>query len=328
MATLRYDEKDAAISHLENPRELSPDSDLKNELQTDFSPVEQKNIIRRIDRRLVITVGVMYCVSLMDRTNLANASIAGMRVELKMNPPTPAVPDGNPLAYSIVTLVFFTTYVFFQPPATVLTKKIGPRTFLSAICFLWGCTMIGMGFVKTWQQLAALRVVLGVFEAGFFPGCVYLLSTWYCRYEMGKRNALFYLIGMMASALGGILAFGLMQMDGLAGYMGWSWIVRCPHVVLISSHPIANRYQFIIEGILTVLVAIGGYIFLVPFPDDNPEKCWGFLNAREVAWIIERVNQDRGDAVAEPFSLVKFLKPSGDLKVTTTMSNLLSPTPH
>lgn len=256
-----------------------------------------------------------------------------MRAELKMNAPTPAVPDGNPLAYSIVTLVFFTTYVFFQPPATVLTKKIGPRMFLSAICFLWGCTMIGMGrlspslsefknyadfhaslsgFVKQWQQLAALRVVLGIFEAGFFPGCVYLLSTWYCRYEMGKRNAFFYLIGMMASALGGILAYGLMQMNGLAGYMGWSWIVCLPVCVLRC---LANGKQFIIEGILTVLVAIGGYIFLVPFPDDNPHKSWGFLNEREVAWVIARVDADRGDAKTEPFSLVKFLKPATDLKV-------------
>lgn len=87
--------------------------------------------------------------------------------------------------------------------------------------------MIAMGFVKTWQQLAALRVILGIFEAGFFPGCVYLLSTWYCRYEMGRRNAFFYLIGMLASAFSGILAFGLMQMDGLGGYQGWSWIVSC-----------------------------------------------------------------------------------------------------
>jgi hypothetical protein len=111
-----------------------------------------------------------------DRTNLANASIAGMRTELKMNAPTPAVPDGNPIAYSIVTLVFFTTYVFFQPPATVLTKKIGPRVFLSAICGLWGCVMLSMGFVKKWQQLAALRVILGIFEAGFFP-----VSTFDCK---------------------------------------------------------------------------------------------------------------------------------------------------
>jgi hypothetical protein len=164
-------EKAGAIDHqhVEQHREHSPNSDLKavssddNELQTEFSPAEQKRILRRIDKRLVITIGFMYCVSLMDRTNLSNAAIAGMRTELEMVP-TAANPNPNPMAYSIVTLVFFTTYVFFQPPATVLTKKIGPRNFLAAICFLWGVTMIGMGFVTSWQQLAALRVVLGVFE--------------------------------------------------------------------------------------------------------------------------------------------------------------------
>lgn len=77
------------------------------------------------------------------------------------------------------------------------------------------------------------------------------------------------------------------------------------------------------EGILTVCVAIGGYIFLVPFPDDSPEKCWGFLNKREVAWVMARVDADRGDAKTEPFSLVKFLKPAGDFKVRTIRELLL-----
>jgi hypothetical protein len=54
---------------------------------------------------------------------------------------------------------------------------------------------------------------------------------------------------------------------------------------------------------------------LVPFPDDHPEKCWNFLNEREVAWVLARVQQDRGDAIAEPFNLLKFLKPALDLKI-------------
>jgi MFS family permease len=81
----------------------------------------------------------------------------------------------------LASLVFFTTYVAFQPPATVAIRKVGPRPFLAAITLLWGALMIGMGFVKNFDQLAALRVVLGILEAGFFPGCVYLLSTWYTR---------------------------------------------------------------------------------------------------------------------------------------------------
>jgi MFS family permease len=72
--------------------------------------------------------------------------------------------------------------------------------------------------------MAGLRIILGALEAGLYPGSVYLLSTWYPRYELQKRNATFYLIGSMASGFGGILAYGLMQMDGLAGRAGWRWI--------------------------------------------------------------------------------------------------------
>lgn len=81
-----------------------------------------------------------------------------------------------------------------------------------------------MGFVQTFEALAALRVVLGIFEAGFFPSCVYLLSTWYTRYEVGKRYSVFYVLGCVASAFSGILAFGLMQLGGRGGLSGWRWI--------------------------------------------------------------------------------------------------------
>jgi hypothetical protein len=110
-------------------------------------------------------------------------------------------------AYTIVSLVFFFTYAVGQPPATVMIRKMGPRVFLSCIVFAWGAVMIvsppfrvasrltaqGFGFVHSWQAMAGLRVVLGLFEAGFYPGCVYLLSTWckssftiYCLYSKGK----------------------------------------------------------------------------------------------------------------------------------------------
>ena len=70
---------------------------------------------------------------------------------------------------SIITLVFFITYIVFQPPATVLTRKIGPRIFLAGLCIAWGAVMIGMGFTKSWAAMATCRVILGLLEAGFFP---------------------------------------------------------------------------------------------------------------------------------------------------------------
>ena len=72
--------------------------------------------------------------------------------------------------YSIITCVFFITYVLLQPPATVVLRKVGPRVFLPTITVLWGITMICFGFAKNWTQMIPLRLVLGIFEAGFFPG--------------------------------------------------------------------------------------------------------------------------------------------------------------
>ncbi|KAK8228866.1 general substrate transporter [Phyllosticta capitalensis] len=251
-----------------------------------YSPQEQRKLIHRIDRRLVVTVGVMYCISLMDRTNLSAANIAGMSVELDMV---------KGYRYSLVTLVFFITYVVFQPLSTGLVRKIGPRLHLAAITVFWGATMIGMGFAPTWNALAGLRALLGIFEAGFFPSAVYLLSTWYVRYDMGKRYSVFYIIGCVASACAGILAYGLMQMDGLANLSGWKWI-------------------FIIEGVLTCVVGFVGYFALVGFPDSK-HKSWRFLTERETAFIIARVNADRGDAKTEPFTARKFFGAGLDLKI-------------
>jgi len=125
-----------------------------------FTPEEQKKIIRKVDLRLIPTLGCMYCVSLMDRTNLGVAMVAGMGVDLKLT--------GE--RYSLVVLLFFITYVALQPPATVVLRKLGPRTFLPAIVVIWGSVMIGFGFVKEWHTLLPLRLLLGIFEAGFFPG--------------------------------------------------------------------------------------------------------------------------------------------------------------
>lgn len=157
-----------------------------------FSPDEQKRIMRRIDRRLVVTVGAMYCVSLMDRTNMSAANIAGMSVELNLDVNYRYVSflysmhvhrriQADFDAQNIANLVFFIPYIIFQPPSTILVRAIGPRIHLAAITLFWGAVMIGMGFVKNFGELAGARVLLGLLEAGFFPSCVYLLSTWYTR---------------------------------------------------------------------------------------------------------------------------------------------------
>ncbi|KAL8650954.1 MAG: hypothetical protein Q9210_003517 [Variospora velana] len=122
-----------------------------------YTDAEIKRIVRRIDIRLIPLCGLMYCVSLLDRTNLSNAAIAGMTAELNLR-------TKNPDRYSVITLVFFITYVIAQPPTTILTRFFGPRIWLATITLAWGVTMIGFGFVKDWTALVGLRLLLGVLE--------------------------------------------------------------------------------------------------------------------------------------------------------------------
>ncbi|KAL1955920.1 hypothetical protein VTO42DRAFT_7993 [Malbranchea cinnamomea] len=282
------DEEKAAVTEAQvEHREAVESRDDEDPRIAAFTPEERKRIIRRIDIRLVITLGVLYCVSLMDRGNLSAAVIAGMSVELDMN----AANSG----YSIVSLVFFISYTIFQPPATIVIRRIGPHRFLSAIVLAWGAVMIGFGFVPNWQTMAILRVLLGALEAGFYPGSVYLLSTWFPRYQLQKRNAAFFLIGNSSIAFGGILAYGLMQMNGLGGLSGWRWI-------------------FVIEGIVTCLLGIFSYFIIVDFPEDAA-KCRNFLNQKEVDFVIATIDRDRSDTETVPFDFRQYLRCACDTKV-------------
>lgn len=109
----------------------------------DFDPVyneiEQRKIIHRVDRRLVPALGLLYCFSLIDRTNLASASIAGMHKELKL----------VGLKYNTIALVFFITYILFQPLAVISCRKFGSRPFLAAITLSYGIVMVCRQYWQT-----------------------------------------------------------------------------------------------------------------------------------------------------------------------------------
>ncbi|KAG2416571.1 hypothetical protein HFD88_007786 [Aspergillus terreus] len=271
---------------LENIEDVNQRALSNVDYDEEYTYAEQRKIIHRIDRRLVTITGLAYCVSLMDRTNLSMAAVAGMTKELHLEVGT---------RYSLIVLMFFVPYVIFQPPMTIITRKLGPTLFLGTIVISWGAILVGMGFTKDWKQMLACRVLLGLLEAGYFPGCVYLLSSWYTRFDVQKRFSVFYLIGCVASALAGILAFGLMQMHGIEGLGGWRWI-------------------FIMEGVITGIIGILTIVFLVDFPD-RAHKSWWFLSEKEAHFVVRRINRDRSDGDEEPFSLKKFLSPCLDPKI-------------
>lgn len=127
-----------------------------------------------------------------------------------------------------------------------------------------------MGLVDSYAGLLVSRFFLGVAEAGFFPAATYLLTIWYRRYEVQRRMAVFYAAASLSGAFSGLLAFGIEQMDGIAGRAGWQWI-------------------FLLEGLAPVAVSFFLY-FLLP---DNPETA-SFLTQAEKEFVINRLALDNG----------------------------------
>ncbi|KAH9485504.1 MFS transporter prlL [Psilocybe cubensis] len=226
----------------------------------------EKSLIRRVDWRMLPLLGTLSALSLVDRSNLGLARIVGMDHALHLSVGA---------RYSIVTLIYFIPYIALQLPSNVFLRRLGAINWLAFLVVSWGLVQLSMGFVPTWGYLALCRVLLGAFEAGFFPAMVYIITTWYTRHEVQTRIAAFYIVGVVVGGFSAIFAYVLSLLRGRLGVSGWAWI-------------------FIIEGAITVAFGIIAWFFLPGFPDQNT-----FLNEEETAFILQRVEKDRGDSMPD-----------------------------
>lgn len=266
----------------------------KGQVVTSLTPDEQKRIIRRIDWRMLPILSAMYSISLIDRTNLGLALVAGLQRDLGLG-------IGN--RYTIVVMVFFVAYILFEIPSNLVLPRVGPANWLAFLGFSFGTVLIGTGFVKDWGTLAVCRVLLGITEAGFLPGCTYLITCWYTRYEVGVRLSLFWILSVVAAGFSAILAYGLTLMAGKGGLNGWSWI-------------------FIIEGVITVAICLLGWFIIIDFP----AKAGKFLKPAEQEFIINRINVDRQDAEHDEVTLRVVLHHLKDWRLYIWAFNLMAST--
>ncbi|KAG5801316.1 hypothetical protein H9Q74_011608 [Fusarium xylarioides] len=174
-----------------------------------------------------------------DRGNIGNAKIEGMDKDLGL--------VGN--QYNIASTIFFVPYIIFEVPSNIVLKKVRASIWLSFLIICWGIVMTCMGVVQNFQGLVACRVILGVFEAGFFPGAVFVVSSWDPRHELQQRLAIFYTASAFSGALSGLLAFGIARLDGARSIAGWRWI-------------------FLIEGAVTVAAGLVMPLLII----DTPER--------------------------------------------------------
>ncbi|QPC71258.1 hypothetical protein HYE68_002010 [Fusarium pseudograminearum] len=255
----------------------------KDNAETTQDAKFEKRVLRKIDTRLLPILGCLYTIALVDRSNVAVARISGMDEDL-------GLAQGNRV--SIALMVFFIGYIIFEIPSNAFIHKLGAANWLAFLAVAWGLVSLGIGFLHNWIGLAILRSLLGVFEAGFFPGCVYLVSSWYKRYEVQKRMAGFFLTASALSAFANILAYGLIQISKHHHYKGWRWI-------------------FIVEGTITVIAGIGSWFIIVDFPDSDRNT---FLTAEERAFVKARLAEDRGPEEHEKVTMKILATTAADWK--------------
>ncbi|KAL5346828.1 hypothetical protein ACLOAV_007971 [Pseudogymnoascus australis] len=227
-----------------------------------MDPVALKKLRHKCDWYVVPPLFVLFLLAFLDRTNIGNAKIQGLEAGLNLTGPQ----------YNIALFIFFVPYILLEVPSNILLKKIAPSTWLSSIMFFWGIATMGQGLVNDFAGLVGTRFVLGIFEAGLFPGCIYLISMYYERYELQWRLSLFFSASIIAGAFGGLLAYGLVKMDGLGGYEGFRWI-------------------FIIEGLATAVIGALSKFWIVDWPETAK-----FLSDDERAMLIRKLAVDVGDA--------------------------------
>ncbi|EGX52380.1 hypothetical protein AOL_s00043g169 [Orbilia oligospora ATCC 24927] len=225
--------------------------------------VNEKRLMAKIDFRVVPVLCILYLLAFLDRVNISNAALYGLKEDLGLLEGT---------KYNTVLVIFFVPYILFEIPSNIILKKFKPHMWLSACMLMFGVMTIIMGFTQNYGSILAVRFFLGLFEAGMFPGCFYLLACWYKRTEAQKRYSFFFSSTTLAGAFGGLLAAAIGKMDGVRGYRAWRWV-------------------FILEGLLTAVV---GLIFYFCIPDFPEEAKW--ITEDERAFIKAKLEADTGES--------------------------------
>lgn len=150
--------------------------------------------------------------------------------------------------YSVILIVFFIGYVLFEVPSNMVLSHIRPSYWLPALMFCWGGVTVGMAFSPDYHTLVGLRILMGSLEAGFAPGMLMLLSSWYKKEEQSKRFAVYISAAILSGAFGGLLAGSITSgLDSVHGQAGWRWL-------------------FVVEGAATMGVALIAVGILPDFP--------------------------------------------------------------
>jgi ACS family tartrate transporter-like MFS transporter len=223
--------------------------------------VLERTTLAKVTRRLLPFLLVLYIVAWLDRVNVGFAALQ-MNEDLGF----------SPAAYGLGAGLFFIGYALFEVPSNLVLARVGARRWIARIMVTWGLLSAGMMFVHSVTSFYVLRFLLGVAEAGFFPGIIYYLSTWYPAPQRARAVSWFMVAIPLTIVIGGPLAGYLLDMDGLGGLHGWQWL-------------------FLIEGLPAVILGVIVFFYLT----DRPEQAQ-WLEPAERKWLSDAIEAEQARA--------------------------------
>lgn len=219
-----------------------------------MAEIDEAAVLRKAAWRIIPLLGAAYMIAFMDRSNISFAAKT-MNADLGF----------SATVYGIGGGVFFAAYALFEIPSNILLERFGARRWIARIMITWGVLAAGMMFVHSAWQFYTLRFMLGMAEAGFFPGVIYYLSLWFPRAARGRAISRFYISGPLTRVILGVLSVALLSLNGTFGLKGWQWL-------------------FVVEGLPAVVM---GLVVLRFLPDGPGNVSW--LSAEEKAWLAARL---------------------------------------
>lgn len=272
-----YDGDDKLAEHIsdtsfDNARNTTRSKREPPELVRGLAPEErqrlEKALTRKIDIRLMPMLILIYIMNYLDRNNIAAARLAGLRDEKSKGGL-----DLSSTEYNTALSILFVGYLLMQIPSNLFLNKIGkPAIYLPTCMVVWGVISAATAGAESYAGLVVIRFFLGFVEAAYFPGCLYFLSCWYTRRELGFRTALLYSGSLLSGAFSGLISAGITNgLDGAKGLRAWRWL-------------------FIIEGVITIFIAFFAYLILPNFP-----RTTSWLTEEERQLAVWRLDEDIGE---------------------------------
>ncbi|KAK5653052.1 hypothetical protein OQA88_9338 [Cercophora sp. LCS_1] len=249
--------------------QVNPEYDRYLELHRAFEGLPRKKLVRKLDCRLLPTLSFLYLMCSLDKGNAGNAKLFGFLQDVGM----------SPTQFNLALMYLFFTYGLFEPVSNIMLRRLGPKIWFPFIVIGWGLVTTLTCLVKNYTSYVVIRLMLGLTEAGLYPGSYFILSMWYTPKEIATRMAIFYGANTAAGAFGGVIAYGVGNLDGVNGWRAWKWL-------------------FLIEGVVTIAAGLACFFFLPHFPHQyNDKRTSRWLTKEELEYGRLRVKYARGPDV-------------------------------